>query len=125
MKTALTLAPLGALIVAGLAWGQEACDHKQLRALVGCEEAVYFRGSATLTEGSAEVSLPAWFESFTRSEGRTLQLTCMDGWSPLYASPIASGKFTVRTTDAGSRTQAFWWEVKAVVANTVNPGAAR
>lgn len=79
---------------AAIAWPQETVDKRVLTALVGNEEAIYLRGEAVLVDGAAEVTLPAWFESFTKADRRSIQLTCKDQWSPLWASAISSGKFT-------------------------------
>lgn len=105
---------------AAIAWPQETVDKRVLTALVGNEEAIYLRGEAVLVDGAAEVTLPAWFESFTKADRRSIQLTCKDQWSPLWASAISSGKFTVRTTSAGVQTQTFWWEIKAECAAPMN-----
>jgi hypothetical protein len=74
---------------------------------------ILVRGEGQLTTGSTEIVLPAWFESFAKSGGRTVQLTCKGGWSPLSAGAVENGKFTVSTTSSDSKTQAFYWEVKA------------
>ena len=75
------------------------------------------RGEAKLVDGSATVALPDWFEKGATANGRTVVLTCKDGWSPLWSTSIAKGKFTVKTTSSGVASQAFFWEVKAVRAD--------
>lgn len=83
--------------------------------LEGAEAGVYYRGKAKLSNGSAVVTLPEYFEALTRAEERTVQLTCENGWSPLYVDgAIAAGKFTVKTAPGGKNDQQFFWEVKAV-----------
>jgi hypothetical protein len=89
--------------------------------LEGPEGAVYYRGSAQLTRGRAEVALPHYFESLTRRDGRTIQLTNVDGFDPLAihtqdGEQIRNGRFVVVSNVAGS-TQRFDWEVKAVRAD--------
>ncbi len=84
----------------------------------GPEASVSYRGRAELTAGRAVVLLPKYFEALTRPEGRTVQLTCDGGWSPLYvASPIARGQFAVQVAPGGTPNQAFFWEVRAVRAD--------
>lgn len=83
-------------------------------ALEGPEGGVYYRGDAVLENGEAAVRLPDYFEALTLKNWRTVQLTCADGWSPLYASDVQDGAFTVRTTEQGDQSQRFFWEVKAV-----------
>ncbi|MDP6039694.1 MAG: hypothetical protein QGG64_14180 [Candidatus Latescibacteria bacterium] len=81
----------------------------------GPEIAVYYRGETQLVGGTVVVTLPDYFEALTQQAGRTVQLTCKNGWSPLFVDgEISGGKFTVKTTDAGDSAQAFYWEVKAV-----------
>jgi len=87
-------------------------------ALEGPEHAVYYRGEGQLAEGQAVITLPRYFEALTRQEQRTVQLTTIDGWSPLYVvGKVADGQFTVRTAGGGSSVQRFHWEVKAVRAD--------
>lgn len=86
-------------------------------ALEGPEVAVYYRGEAQLVNGEVEIALPSYFEALTRKEQRTVQLTPIKGWSPLYVSDeIQEGRFTVRSAGA-TRAQRFYWEVKAVRAD--------
>ncbi len=89
--------------------------------LEGPEIGVYYRGEAQLAQGEAVVSLPAYFEALTRKERRTVQLTPVGGWSPLYvATEVQGGTFTVRTAAGGNPTQRFYWEVKAVRADVAH-----
>lgn len=84
----------------------------------GPEHAVYYRGEAKLKNGKITIKLPSYFEALTRDEGRTLLLTCKNGWSPLYGDgDIKDGQFTVKTTSIGNSSQTFYWEVKAVRAD--------
>ncbi len=88
--------------------------------LEGPEAAVYYRGEAALQRGLATIELPDYFEALTDKENRTVQLTPIGGWSPLYAGgEIVDGKFTVRA-DQGNPNQRFYWEVKAVRAEARN-----
>ncbi len=86
--------------------------------LEGPEIGVYYRGEAQLQDGQAEVDLPTYFEALTVKERRTVQLTPLDGWSPLYVvKGVENGRFTVRTAQGGDPAQRFYWEVKAVRAD--------
>jgi hypothetical protein len=89
--------------------------------LEGPEGAVYYRGSARLANGRAEVELPRYFEALTRRAGRTVQLTNVDGFDALAVETregerIRDGRFVVVSRDPASA-QAFDWEVKAVRAD--------
>jgi hypothetical protein len=78
--------------------------------------AVYYRGEARLRDGVARIELPAYFEALTRKTGRTVLLTCKNGWSPLYYEDIKDGAFHVRLdrkSGLGDDSQEFSWEVKA------------
>lgn len=87
-------------------------------ALEGPEAAVYYRGEAQLVNSQASISLPPYFEALTRKEQRTVQLTSIDGWSPLFVERgVQEGQFMVRTANGGDPTQRFYWEVKAVRAD--------
>lgn len=84
-------------------------------ALEGAEGAVYYRGEAQLVNGETMIALPSYFEALTKKQERTVQLTPIGGWSPLYVdSEVANTRFTVKTAAQGSRTQRFYWEVKAL-----------
>lgn len=90
-------------------------------AIEGPEGAVYYRGSARLLKGRAVVRLPDYFEALTRQEGRTVQLTNIDGFDRLAVASrqgrtIADGAFTV-IADRRRSDQRFDWEVKAVRAD--------
>lgn len=87
-------------------------------ALEGPEVAVYYRGEAQLIDGEVSISLPSYFEALTRKEQRTVQLTSIKGWAPLYvADEIRDGQFAVRVAAGGNPAQRFYWEVKAVRAD--------
>lgn len=86
--------------------------------LEGPELAVYYRGESQLDKGQAEVGPPSYFEALVRTEGRTVQLTPLDGWSPLYVEKgVQNGRFRVMTTPSGNPAQRFYWEVKGVRAD--------
>ncbi|GEM_PF-2457961 len=83
--------------------------------LEGPEIAVFYRGESRLTNGSAIVELPDYFEKLTRPEGRTAQLTAK-GEEPflLSYSGIENGKLTVHGSKPDGE---FSWEVMAVRAD--------
>jgi hypothetical protein len=86
--------------------------------LEGPEGAVFYRGSARLDHGRAEVALPSYFESLTLTSERTVILTNIDGFDRLAVETqpggkVANGRFVV-ISDNPSSAQAFDWEVKAV-----------
>lgn len=87
----------------------------------GPEVGVYYRGEASLVDGSAVIELPSYFEALTRRDGRTIQVTPKlksDGpFTAVAASAVADGRFVVRGADGGDPAQAFYWEVKAVRAD--------
>jgi hypothetical protein len=95
-------------------------DNAQLvhGSIEGAEYAVFYRGEGSLENGTARVQLPSYFEALTRGERRTVQLTPVaDGdepISPLAASAVQNGAFTVRGLDRANPKQRFYWEVKAV-----------
>ncbi len=85
--------------------------------LEGPEVAVFYRGESKLTNGKTVILLPEYFEALTRYEGRTVQLTAKNGWSPLYVSgEVEIGRFVVKA-DSGNPSQQFYWEVKAIRAD--------
>lgn len=89
--------------------------------LEGPEGAVFYRGSARLRDGRAEVELPAYFEALTAREGRTVLLTNIDGFDRLAVKTVRNekiygGRFIVYS-DNPSSAQPFDWEVKAVRAD--------
>ncbi len=89
--------------------------------LEGPEGAVYYRGTAHLENGRAEIVLPGYFEPLTRKDGRTIILTNVDGFDALAVRKVAGhqihdGRFLVESNNPVS-TQEFDWEVKAVRAD--------
>ncbi|MDD5092552.1 MAG: hypothetical protein PHQ23_16760 [Candidatus Wallbacteria bacterium] len=86
--------------------------------LEGPEAGVYYRGTARLENGNAEISLPDYFEALTREDGRTIILSNIDGFDRLMVKKvngkkIVNNRFTVVAEDQKS-CQEFDWEVKAV-----------
>jgi hypothetical protein len=86
--------------------------------LEGPEGAVFYRGSARLDHGRAEVALPSYFESLTHASDRTVILTNIDGFDRIAVETqrdgkVANGRFVV-ISDNPDSAQAFDWEVKAV-----------
>ncbi|MGW0658320.1 hypothetical protein [Streptodolium elevatio] len=90
-------------------------------ALEGPENAVFYRGEATLAKGRAVVELPRYFEALVQRRGRTVQLTPKfvddEEVFPLAASAVEDGRFTVRALSGPDASHGFYWEVKAVRAD--------
>jgi hypothetical protein len=90
-------------------------------AIEGPEIAVYYRGEGLVRQGCACIELPAYFESLTRRDGRTVHITPVssDGEPAvaLSTSPVVEGRFFVRTLDGALLDQRFYWEVKAIRAD--------
>lgn len=89
--------------------------------LEGPEGAVYYRGTSQLCNGKVTISLPDYFEAFTRKEHRTIILTNIDGFDRIAiqsidGEKIKDGKFVV-VSDNPESSQQFDWEVKAVRAD--------
>jgi hypothetical protein len=89
--------------------------------LEGPEHAVIYRGEATLSDGTATIELPAYFEALTRNDGRSVQVTPQAGASGrvavLGASGVQRGSFRVRAADPADAKAKFWWQVIAVRAD--------
>lgn len=85
--------------------------------LEGPENGVFYRGEGRMVDREKQIVLPEYFEALTRKEGRTVLLTCKNGWSPIYYEEIVDGKFMVKTTEQGNPAQEFSWEVKAARAD--------
>lgn len=93
--------------------------------LEGPENGVFYRGEGRTYKGSAEITLPDYFEALTRPEGRSVQLTeifeddsdaviASNHFATLMASRVKNGQFSVR---ASFPIVKFYWEVKAVRAD--------
>ena len=82
---------------------------------------VYYRGEARLREGKDVVNLPPYFESLTRTEGRSVLLTPRfveqgDLVCPVAASDVRNGKFMIQAYGVSNPARcdhAVSWEVKA------------
>ena len=69
---------------------------------------VVYDGESQLSGGVKVITMPSWFEAVVSTTGRTIQLTCLDGFSGLYLDgKIENGEFTVR----GTGSQKFFWQV--------------
>ena len=86
--------------------------------LEGPEACVFYRGTAKLKGGYAEIVLPEYFEALTEHDGRTIILTMIDRLDKMMiekqaGQKIKNGKFNVRSENPYSE-QEFDWEVKAI-----------
>jgi len=74
-----------------------------------------YKGRAKLDGGKAVIKLPDYFDALNHQEGREINLTCINGWSPLFMEgKIKNNRLTVKTTKDGSPDQEFSWIVYAV-----------
>jgi len=74
-----------------------------------------YKGRAMLVGGVAVVNLPNYFDALNSPEGREVNLTPVNGWSPLYlVNKIANNQFTVKTTNEGNQSQEFSWVIYGV-----------
>lgn len=79
--------------------------------LEGPEVGVFYRGRVTLHSGSADVSLPSYFEALTQSKDRTVALGVVGNTPcPVSASEVVDGGFTI----FGESDVDVWWSVFAV-----------
>ncbi len=84
--------------------------------LEGPEAAVYYRGTAQLAGGRAEVTLPDYADALTDPDSWTVQLTGIAGFDRLALEDldgrtVSKGRFVVIAEDPAS-TQRFHWEAK-------------
>ncbi|MFB6186818.1 MAG: hypothetical protein ABEI86_08135, partial [Halobacteriaceae archaeon] len=76
---------------------------------------VFYQGTARLENGSKTIELPRYYEALTQNDTAYIQLTPVEGWSPLYVEEgkVENGEFTVKTTENGDPNQKFDWRVDA------------
>ena len=93
-------------------------DTKELihSCLEGPEVGVFYRGDAVIVDGTAEVTLPDYFEALTFKEDRSVMLTQKlhpgdSVLAMLAATPISKGKFIIVSSVPATIVA---WEVKAV-----------
>jgi hypothetical protein len=84
--------------------------------LEGPEAAVFYRGTARLAEGRAEIRLPDYADALTDPDSWTVQLSNVGGFDRLALADldgrcVRKGRFVVLAQDPSS-TQAFQWEAK-------------
>ena len=74
-----------------------------------------YKGRAKLVNGIAIIYLPDYFESLNHQEGREINLTPINGWSPLYLEGnIENNQFIIKTTEQGNPNQEFSWIIYAI-----------
>ncbi len=79
------------------------------------EMTTVYKGRATLQNGETIIQLPDYFDALNHPENREINLTCINGWSPLFLEgKIANNQFVVKTTEIGNPNQEFSWIVYAV-----------
>lgn len=71
-----------------------------------------YDGESQLSGGAVTINLPSYFELVCDDDDRTVQLTSIDGFSPLYVDgPIVDGKLKVKTAAGGNSSQKFYWKI--------------
>lgn len=79
------------------------------------EMVTVYKGRAKLRNGIAVIELPSYFDALNKTDNREINLTCINGWSPLYLDgEIAKNQFTIKTTDQGEPNQEFSWVIYGV-----------
>ncbi|MCD4745185.1 MAG: hypothetical protein K8R58_02675 [Bacteroidales bacterium] len=74
-----------------------------------------YKGRIKLIDGVVIIKLPDYFDALNHPEHREINLTPVNGWSPLYLDgEIANNKFVVKTTEQGNPNQEFSWVIYAV-----------
>ena len=74
-----------------------------------------YKGRAKLIDGVVIIKLPDYFDALNHPEHREINLTPVNGWSPLYLDgKIANNQFVVKTTEQGNPEQEFSWVIYAV-----------
>ena len=74
-----------------------------------------YKGRGKLENGEVVIELPEYFDALNHPEGREINLTCVNGWTPLYLEgKIKNNKFTIKTTNEGNKSQEFSWIIYAV-----------
>jgi len=92
-------------------------ENKILRhSCIGSSEMMnIYKGRAKLKDGIVIIKLPAYFDALNHQEQCEINLTPVNGWSPLYLDgEIANNQFVVKTTEQGDLTQEFSWVIYAV-----------
>lgn len=74
-----------------------------------------YKGRAKLENGKLIIKLPDYFDALNHPEGREINLTPVNGWSPLFLEgKIKNNQFVVKTTKDGNPEQEFSWIIYAV-----------
>ncbi len=86
--------------------------------LEGPENAVFYRGESHLVHGEAIIKLPSYFEALTDMQGRTVQLTKLDGFDKIQIKhqrgySVYNGTLIV-VSEKKDSVQKFFWEIKAL-----------
>ena len=74
-----------------------------------------YKGHTQLRNGELIIQLPAYFDALNHPDGREINLTPINGWSPLYLDGrIENNQFKIKTTKDGNINQEFSWIIYAV-----------
>lgn len=92
-------------------------ENKILRhsCIEGPEMMNIYKGRSKLKNGKVEIILPEYFDALNHPEGREINLTPINGWSPLFLEgKIEDNKFVIKTTNSGNPEQEFSWIIYTV-----------
>jgi hypothetical protein len=89
-------------------------------ALEGGEAGTYYRGTAQLTNGAAQVTLPEHFGLVTEKEGLTVQVTPRADCNGLYVAEATTTYIVVRELQAGKSNARFDFLINGVRAGYKN-----
>jgi len=82
--------------------------------LEGGEAGTYYRGTATLANGEATITLPDHFGFVTGTEGLTVQLTPKGGWAALYVVSVTPTQLVVKEANGGTGNVSFDYMVNGL-----------
>ena len=100
-----------------LKWDDPSDESREIRygCLEGPEAAIYIRGTARLTHGSAHVEFPEHFADIASNENATVQLTPLDPASKgLAVTATDNTGFSVKELRDGDGDYEFDWEARCV-----------
>jgi hypothetical protein len=82
--------------------------------LEGGEAGTYYRGTAQLTNGAAQVMLPEHFGLVTEAQGLTVQVTPRDDCNGLYVSEVSTAYIVVKELKGGTSNARFDFLINGV-----------
>jgi hypothetical protein len=82
--------------------------------LEGGEAGTYYRGSAQLSNGIAEIELPEHFSLVTEEEGLTVQVTPRANCNGLYVAEVTTTRIVIKELQDGSSNAIFDFFVNGI-----------